>query len=276
MLASSILFILHFDNEIMPNEVLIKKNIAIILALTLLLLILTVNFQYLLANRRFNYVVYFFCFTQSLSLWTDKMSSSVIASQTCWILVTEVESIILSSSNREFELAHPHCSSLGYCSSVTDFSSWKKCNLSSHRLRIWQCDWLWPMVWMAVTMCQSQAEILGGTTWEKSTPHTANIPIAIRLSSNDCLWNRTKPKANNVTRPIQVQTKSIDLYLTRHKCETNMVLYAIHIAKPDQYICLQIKHTIVLFSTFLRLLRTYKFAKERIILFRHICHFPNA
>ena len=26
----------------------------------------------------------------------------------------------------------------------------------------------------------------------------------------------------------------------------------------------------------LRLLRTYKFAKERVILFRHIFHFPNA
>ena len=99
MLAFSILFILHFDEEILPNDVLIKKNITIILALTLLLLIsLTLNFQHLLAYRRYDYVVYFCCFTQSLSLWTDKMTSSVISSQTCWILVTDVESIILSSS----------------------------------------------------------------------------------------------------------------------------------------------------------------------------------
>ena len=68
MLAFSILFILHFDNEIMPDDGPIKKNIAIILALTLLLLILTVNFRHLSANRRFDYVVDFFCFTQSLSL----------------------------------------------------------------------------------------------------------------------------------------------------------------------------------------------------------------
>ena len=69
MLASAILFILHFDNEILPNDILIKKNIAIILALTWLLLIsLTLNFQHLLANRRFDYVVYFCRFTQSLSL----------------------------------------------------------------------------------------------------------------------------------------------------------------------------------------------------------------
>ena len=49
---------------------------------------------------------------------------------------------------------------------------------------------------------QFRAEILGGTAWEKSTCHTANIPTAIRLSYNDCMWNRTKPKTNNVTSSV--------------------------------------------------------------------------
>ena len=57
MLASTILFILHFDNEIMPNDVLIKENIAHYFGPDFAVINITLNFQHLLANKRDDYVV---------------------------------------------------------------------------------------------------------------------------------------------------------------------------------------------------------------------------
>lgn len=59
------------------------------------------------------------------------------------MLVTNAESIILSSFSREFKLAHQRCGSL-------DYSQIKYLLPSLHRscphgLRIWQYDWLWPV-----------------------------------------------------------------------------------------------------------------------------------
>ena len=162
-----------------------------------------------MASRRDDYVVWCFLHPNKVCLWIGELSSSVITSYNCWILVTEAESIILSSSSGELELVFPSWQLRSlfiryHCLLLLE----EVCNCPPHTQNL--------ALWFDVTVRYFWAETLGSMAAERAH---LGIDSSFRLDprTTACEADLNPTQSDNVIQPSQAQTKSIQCQLTsRH------------------------------------------------------------